>query len=455
MSADGAGDAPVSLSEPSRPSGASTASDELMLSDPLTLPCGLTLPNRVVKAAMTEALADTDNNPTPRLDRLYAQWAAGRPGLILTGNVMVDRRHLERARNVVVDSATDGDALRRYATATGDVPTVVQVSHPGRQTNRMVQTKPVGPSRAQAVGMAGLFGRPRALSLGEIAELRRRFVAASRRVVDAGFDGVQIHAAHGYLLSSFLSPELNTRQDAYGVDLFGRARLLLEIVGDLREQLPARAAIGVKLNSSDGGSAASTADREASVDALVQVAGWLEKAGVDFLEVSGGSYESPALLGLDRPDPGADAPPEREVYFWDAAQKLSAAVDVPVLLTGGFRTRSAMEAALAAGVDLIGIGRPLAVDPMLARRLVEGSVDEVERPAPRIGGPARLQKLLGGAANTGWHRFQMERHGDGRAPEHRLPAALAVADYVVRDAAQALLARRRRFATVERVDRSS
>jgi 2,4-dienoyl-CoA reductase-like NADH-dependent reductase (Old Yellow Enzyme family) len=364
--------------------------------------------------------------------------------------VMVDRRHLERARNVVVDSATDADALRRYATATGDVPTVVQVSHPGRQTNRMVQSQPVGPSRARPVGMAGLFGRPRALTLSEIAELRRRFVDASRRVVEAGFDGVQMHAAHGYLLSSFLSPELNTRQDAYGVDLFGRARLLLEIVGDLREVLPAGAAIGVKLNSSDGGSA----DTSASVDALLQVAGWLEKAGVDFLEVSGGSYESPALLGLDRPDPGADAPPEREVYFWDAAQQLSAAVDVPVLLTGGFRTRAAMEAALAAGTDLIGIGRPLAVDPMLARRLVEGTADELARPAPRIGGPARLQKLLGGAANTGWHRFQMERHGDGRSPVSRLPAAIAVADYVLRDGAQALLARRRRFSTADRIDQA-
>ncbi len=439
---------------PASDSSSGHSSARVGLADPLTLPCGLTLPNRIAKAAMTEALADADNDPTPRLDRLYAQWAAGRPGLILTGNVMVDRRHLERARNVVVDSATDSDALRRYATATGDVPTVVQVSHPGRQTNRMVQPQPVGPSRARAVGMAGLFGRPRALTLGEIAELRRRFVDASRRVVDAGFDGVQIHAAHGYLLSSFLSPELNTRQDAYGVDGFGRARLLLEIVGDLREQLPVGAAIGVKLNSSDGGSADSAADREASVDALVQVAGWLEKAGVDFLEVSGGSYESPALLGLDRPDPGADAPPEREVYFWDAAERLSAAVDVPVLLTGGFRTRRAMEGALAAGVDLIGIGRPLAVDPMLARGLVDGSVDELDRPAPRIGGPARLQKLLGGAANTGWHRFQMERHGDGRSPERRLPAALAAADYVVRDGAQALLARRRRFALAERVDQA-
>src|ERR1700712_3363168 len=191
------------------------SSAPVRLADPLTLPCGLPLPNRIVKAAMTEALADADNNPTPRLDRLYTRWAAGGPGMILTGNVMVDRRHLERARNVVVDGATDRSALRRYATASSSVPTVVQVSHPGRQTNRMVQTQPVGPSSGAAVGMAGLFARPRALTTAEIADLRRRFVTACRMVVDAGFDGVQIHAAHGYLLSSFLSPEINQRQDPY------------------------------------------------------------------------------------------------------------------------------------------------------------------------------------------------------------------------------------------------
>lgn len=421
------------------------------LADPLTLRCGLQLPNRIVKAAMTEALADADNNPTPRLDRLYARWAAGGPGMILTGNMMVDRRHLERARNVVVDAATDQVALRRYAEACGSVPTVVQLSHPGRQANRMVQGQPVAPSSGPAVGLAGLFARPRALTIAEIGDLRRRFVTAARLVVDAGFDGIQVHAAHGYLLSSFLSPEINQRQDAYGVDLLGRARLLLEIVGDLRDALPAGAVVGVKVNSRD------SAERDQrAVDDLVQIAGWLDAAGADFVEVSGGNYESPALLGLDRPADGNDGgsgADASEAYFEQAAAAVAKAVDLPVLLTGGFRTRTAMEGALEAGAAaLIGIGRPLALDPSLARRLVAGAVDELPRPAPRIGGPQRLQKLLGAAANTGWHRFQMERHGEGRSPVSRLPAALAAADYVLRDGAQALLARRRRFATAARVD---
>jgi 2,4-dienoyl-CoA reductase-like NADH-dependent reductase (Old Yellow Enzyme family) len=416
------------------------------LSDPLTLPCGLMLPNRIVKAAMTEALADADNNPTPRLDRLYEQFAAGRPGMLLTGNVMVDRRHLERARNVVVDDATDREALRRYAAACAPVPTIVQISHPGRQTTRVVQPRPVGPSRAAAVGMAGLFAKPRGLSLSEIADLRKRFVTAARMVVDAGFAGVQVHAAHGYLLSTFLSPVLNQRQDAYGVDLFGRARLLLEIVADLREALPDSAAVGVKVNSRDTGEHSAEA-----VEALVSVAGWLQTAGADFVEVSGGNYESPALLGLDRPaDGNADS---SEAYFSDAAAAVARETQVPVLLTGGFRTRAAMEGALTAGTaSLVGLGRPLALDPTLARKLLDGEVDELPRPAPRIGGPQQVQKLLGAAANTGWHRFQMERLGAGRVPVRRLPAVLAAADYVFRDGAQALVARRRRLATADRLD---
>lgn len=420
------------------------------LSDPLTLPCGLTLPNRIVKAAMTEALADGDNNPTQRLDRLYEQFAAGGPGMLLTGNVMVDRRHLERARNVVVDGATDRTALRRYAAACVSVPTIVQVSHPGRQTTRVVQPRPVGPSRAAAVGMAGLFAKPRGLTLAEIADLRRRFVDAGRSVVDAGFAGVQVHAAHGYLLSTFLSPVLNQRQDAYGVDLFGRARLLLEIVADLREALPASAAVGVKVNSRDTGEHSAEA-----VEALVSVAGWLQTAGADFVEVSGGSYESPALLGLDRPAGGSGGEATSEAYFNDAAAAVARETLVPVLLTGGFRTRAAMESTLASGTAaLIGVGRPLAIDPTLARKLLDGDVDELPRPAPRIGGPKQVQQLLGAAANSGWHRFQMERLGVGRAPVRRLPAALAVADYVLRDGAQALVARRRRFAAADRLEAS-
>jgi len=146
------------------------------LTDPIELPCGLVLANRLGRAAMTDALADRRNDPTGRHLRLYAANAAAGAGLVLTGNVMVDRRHLERARNVVVDAASDGEMLRRWAEAATGAPTLVQVSHPGRQENRFVQPRPVAPSGGPAVRLAGAFAKPRALSVAEIGEVRARYV---------------------------------------------------------------------------------------------------------------------------------------------------------------------------------------------------------------------------------------------------------------------------------------
>lgn len=410
------------------------------LGDPLSLPCGLRLANRIARAAMTEGLADARNDATPRLERLYATAAAGGPGLVITGNAMVDRRYLERARNVVVDAATDEAKLRRWAAACAGAPTVVQINHPGRQTPRHVQGRPVGPSDDDAVALGGLFARPRALTLPEIAEVRARFVDVAERVVAAGFAGVQIHAAHGYLLSTFLDPRRNRRTDAYGGDLAGRARLLLEIVEGMRSALPATAAIAVKLDARDG------AD-----DEVAAVAARLEGAGADLVEISGGSYESPAMLGMDAA--GGEMARTEESPFWGTAEAVAAATSLPVMLTGGFRTRAAIERALGGGVaQLVGIGRPLAVRPDLAGRLVRGEVDVLDRPAPRLGGPAALRRLAGAAANSGWHRIQLARTASGREPMLRMPAALAAADYTVGDIARGLPARRARARLAAEVD---
>src|SRR6185503_4225790 len=303
------------------------------LTDPLELPCGLVLANRLGRAAMTEGISDSRNDPTERHVRLYAANAAGGAGLILTGNVMIDRRHLERARNVVVDAATDEAALRRWAASAAGAPTFVQVSHPGRQENRWVQPHPVGPSDGPAVDLVGAFGRPRALTAAEIADVRARFVDSAARVVAAGFPGIQIHGAHGYLLSGFLDPDLNRRSDAYGGDLEGRARLLLETVAAMRETLPAGAALSVKLDARDG------ADAD-----LAELGRRLEAAGIDLIEVSGGTYERPAMVGYGAD--GVDLRSEHESPFWSSAAALSAAVDVPVMLTGGFRTRAEVDRAL-------------------------------------------------------------------------------------------------------------
>ena len=403
------------------------------LSDPLTLECGLTLPNRLGRAAMTEGLADSGNDPCDRHFRLYAANAAGGAGLILTGNAMVDRRHLERARNVVIDSATDREAMRRWAEAAGPH-ALVQIAHPGRQVNRFVNSHPVSPSGGPAVALAGLFARPRAVSRDEIVEIRARFVTAAKLTVDAGFAGVEVHAAHGYLLSSFLDPSQNLRQDEYGGDIEGRSRLLLEIVEDLREALPSGAAVAVKLDYRDGGE-----------EDLAWLGPNLGERGVDLLEVSGGNYETPAMLGFDAEGSRIDS--AHESPFWRGASAIAASTEVPVMLTGGFRTRAGADEALRAGIAMVGVGRPLAFRPDLAGEFVSGRTDELERPAPRITGPAVARKFAGAASNSGWHRLQMKRTAEGSAPDTGLSAWTAATDYVALDAALAIRSRRSRFRT--------
>ena len=409
-----------------------------VLNQPLRLRCGLTLENRLCRAAMTEGIAGPRNDPNERHVRLYEANSRGGAGLVLTGNAMVDRNHLERARNIVVDAQTDESALRRWAESAAGAPTLVQLSHPGRQTNRFIQPHPVAPSDGPAVAIAGLFGPPRALSLGEVEEIRDRFIDAGERVVRAGFAGVEIHGAHGYLLDSFLDEAHNRRTDPYGGPLENRARLLVEIVGGLRSLLGPRAALAVKLDSREGG------DVE-----LAELAGLLESAGVDLLEISGGNYESPAMMGLD--GEGRELETEHESPFWRSAAAASAATEVPVILTGGFRTRAEIDRALAAEVcAMVGVGRPLAVRPELAGRFLRGEVDVLERPAPRLRGPAPFVKMLGAASGSGWHRIQLARTADGRPPALGLPAIVAGIDYTAKDSIQAILGRRARVRLAER-----
>jgi 2,4-dienoyl-CoA reductase-like NADH-dependent reductase (Old Yellow Enzyme family) len=279
-----------------------------------------------------------------------------------------------------------------------------------------------------------MFARPRALSLDEIVEIRSRFVTAARLSIDAGFAGVQVHAAHGYLLSSFLDPSQNLRQDQYGGGAEGRSRLLLEIITDLREALPAHAAIAVKLDSRDGGE-----------EDLARLGARLGEIGTDLIEVSGGNYEAPAMLGLQAD--GSRIESAHESPFWRGASAIAEATGVPVMLTGGFRTRAGVDEALEAGIAMVGVGRPLAVRPGLAGEFVSGHTDRLERPAPRITGPAVATKLAGAASNSGWHRLQMKRTAQGSPPDPGLNAWTAAADYIGIDALLAIRSHHSRFRT--------
>ncbi|WP_417594960.1 NADH:flavin oxidoreductase/NADH oxidase family protein [Parasphingorhabdus sp.] len=396
----------------------------ISLSDPLSLPCGATLPNRLGKAAMTEGMATPDGVPTAELERLYGLWSDGGAGMLLSGNIQIDRDHLERPGNVVIDGPANDDmmaALRswaRAATRNGNH-FWAQISHAGRQTQSNVNQHPKAPSAVKLGLPGGQFGEPVALSIGEIEELVDRFALAAKTCQAAGFTGAQIHAAHGYLLSSFLSPRANQRSDEYGGTLENRARFLLSVVAKTRAAVGPEFPISVKLNSADfqkGGF---------NFDDSLRVLKWLEDAGVDLVEISGGTYEQPALMGADGIEEKeqqnlAPSTRAREAYFVDFAKAMQDAVTVPLMVTGGFRTRAAMASALSSGAaDLIGLGRPMCVMTDAPSKLLEGMEalpryeDDLHLIPEWLGFLKNFQvvKAIDGFATIYWFYEQLENLG--------------------------------------------
>ena len=397
----------------------------------LNLPSGLALPNRLAKAAMTEGLADPQNRATERHNRLYKRWAEGGIGLQITGNVQVDRHHLEKPGNVVIDQATNEAAkiaLADWATAckSGGAPVIMQLSHGGRQTPAAVNPRPSAPS-AIALKLPGrVFAPPREMDADEIRCVISAFGHAARVAEETGFDGVQVHAAHGYLISAFLNPLANQRSDRWGGPLENRARLLREAVAAVRASTGSRFTLSVKLNSADFQRGGFTHDE------CLAVVDMLNADGVDLLEISGGSYEQPRMMGqdgLDAPDADmAETTRQREAYFLVYAKDVKARANMPVMVTGGFRSRAAMDAALSVGeTDLIGMGRPLCVDTDLPAKLLTGETVEADRwedrlrlgPTKLLGpaSPIGLLKAANAFGAQGWYYEQLLRMGDGLQPD--------------------------------------
>lgn len=423
--------------------------------EPLRLPCGQVLPNRVAKAAMTEGLADTLNRATARHQRLYSRWAQGGLGLLLTGNIQIDRRHLERPGNVAIDGPQSPEAMAALkawvqAARVGGAQLWAQVSHSGRQTPKAVNANPSAPSAVKLGLPGGQFGDPRAMTGSEVTDVIARFAHVAGVVRDAGFTGMQVHAAHGYLLSEFLSPRVNQRTDEWGGELANRARLLLEVVKAVRAKAGADFAISVKLNSADFQKGGFTNQE------CLQVVEWLNGAGVDLLEISGGSYEQPRMAGVDGLEPVytenvAASTRAREAYFIDYAAAIAKVAKMPLMVTGGFRTRAGMEDALASGAcQVIGVGRPLCGDPLSVRRLMTGEIEalpayeKVLRVGPGLFGPhssLTLFKVINGAGAQGWYCLQLLRMGDGLEPDLRMGVVKALTSYMSNEtkAAKALV----------------
>ena len=375
------------------------------LRQPLRLSSGLVLPNRLVKAATSERLAGPDGAPSEGLARLYERWGAGGAGMLLSGNVVVDRGGLEARGNVVVTDERHLAELRGWASRAqaGGAKLVMQLSHAGRQSPRKVNRDPVAPSVVPMKGMAGVMARPRALDDGEIVAIVERFARSAAVARTAGFAGVQLHAAHGYLISQFLSPHTNRRTDRWGGSLDNRMRFLLEIVRAVRGAVGAGFSVQVKLNSADFQRGGFDAGESMTV---VQA---LEAEGIDLLEVSGGNYESTAMFGRR-------STRDREAYFLDYVEGVRARTRLPLLLTGGFRSAPAMGAAIRGGaVDLVGMARPLVVEPDLPRRLLDGSATEAAHDQIRARG-RMVDDLLQGT----WYARQLRRLAAGKEPDPTL-----------------------------------
>jgi 2,4-dienoyl-CoA reductase-like NADH-dependent reductase (Old Yellow Enzyme family) len=390
-----------------------------ILNQSLKLPCGVEIPNRLAKAAMSEQLANLKNSPTSGLVHLYKEWALGGAGLIITGNVMIKRTALITARDVVIEDERDLLILSKWAdagkAAGGQI--WMQINHPGRQSPRFLSPQPIAPSSISIHVVKKAFAQPRALTEKEIQNLVQDYALTAAIAKKAGFTGVQIHAAHGYLISQFLSPLTNQRYDSWGGTPKKRMRFLLEIFRTTRNSVGQNFPISVKLNSADfqrGGF---------SEEESMQVVQALEAEGVDLIEVSGGSYEKLAMVGVESFSQ-KESTRQREAYFLEYACKVRNLVSTPIMLTGGFRTSRAMISAVAEGsVDMIGLGRPLAVEPYLPRIILK------EESTHYMLKPLRTKiftKNQLGFIELFWYTQQIQRIASGKKPSHNRTPLMAL-----------------------------
>jgi 2,4-dienoyl-CoA reductase-like NADH-dependent reductase (Old Yellow Enzyme family) len=372
------------------------------LFSPLVLPNGAQLSNRLAKAAMEENMADENHAPSEALLRLYHAWSHGGAGLIVTGNVMIDRRALTGPGGVVLENDRHIERFRRWAqTARANGARIwMQLNHPGRQMAAALGQETWAPS-AIALDMGRFSKRfrvPKEMTENEIAEVIIRFTRAAELAELAGFDGVEIHAAHGYLLSQFLSPLTNKRLDQWGGGLKNRARLLIEVIRSVRRVVSRGFTVAVKLNSADfqrGGF---------SPDDACHVVSLLNEMAVDVVELSGGSYEAPAMQG----DAGDGHTLSREAYFLEFAQEIAAVARMPLMLTGGIRRRSVAEEVISSGVSLVGMATAMALAPNLPREWRTGK-DRV----PVVRQVPWKNKTLRAMANMAMVKYQLRRLGKG------------------------------------------
>ena len=405
-----------------------------LMNESFTLPCGQVIKNRFCKAAMTERIAKGNNLAHQGHVNLYDRWAEGNIGILLTGNVQVDRRNLEGPANVVIDKNNykeQYDDLKAWSAAgtKNNTQLWMQISHAGRQTPGEINSSPLAPSNIGLKIPGKNYGTPIPMTEEDILDVIDRYVFTAKIARDTGFTGVQFHSAHGYLLSEFLSPDINNRTDAWGGSLENRARIHIEIINKCRKEVGEDFPISVKLNSADFQKGGFTADES------IQVAQMLEDAGVDIIEISGGTYEQPKLIGVDdltinpkRSEERKESTIAREAYFLEYAEDIRKAVSLPLMVTGGFRTKEGIEDALQSNVcQMVGIGRPLCADPYCIKKMIEGEIETLPSFEKTLSlGPSILSpsspftiiKVINAFGAMAWFYQQIKNMAKGLLPNH-------------------------------------
>ena len=380
---------------------------ENLLFTPITLPNGTTIKNRFFKSAMSEGMGTREFQPKKNIATLYKRWAEGGTGLIITGNIMVDPKRTAEPGNIVFDKNSNMEILKNWANQGQQhgAKVMVQLNHPGKQAPKTVSKQTVAPSAVPlGNGLNKLFSTPRALTTSEVEELVQKFVTSAKVAKEAGFSGVQIHAAHGYLISQFLSPHDNRRTDKYGGSLENRMRFLKEIYLGMREELGKDFTIGIKINSTDFKEDGLT--EEDSLKTIFELA----NLGLDFVEISGGTYERPAMMG-------ATSKSTNQVFFAEYSKKLKQKIEIPVVVTGGIRSINAMNTLLNDNTtDFIGIARPLTIDPNIPNKIKQGTYTIVE--TTRVStGVKKLDKIFGSLLGIVYYQVLMQNIAKGKEPK--------------------------------------
>ena len=378
-----------------------------LLNQPLVLPNAVVIANRLAKAATSETLATYANNPTDKHVRLYQRWAASGIGLIITGNIMIDRRALGEPGNVAIEDERDLPILQDWAKAVTEQGSrlFAQLNHPGKQSMKGLNVRTLSASAVPFnAEMQAMFATPDAARPDEITDIIQRFGRSAAICKKAGFSGVQIHAAHGYLINQFLSPLHNLRQDEWGGTPEKRRRFLIAVYAEIRKQVGPDFPIAIKLNSADFQKGGFT--EEDSLETIKV----LSDAGIDLIEISGGTYESGVAKAPQKKSSMA-----REAFFLEFAEKVRQTVNTPLMVTGGFRTVQGMNDALNSGaLDLIGIARLMAIDPDAPYFLLNGS-NSPQSVKPIKTGIKKIDSL--GIMEVLWYTLQLKRIAQGKPPK--------------------------------------